>query len=114
MARMPEELFESIMRNAPIYPSSEKALDILREYLSEYHLDYNEWKQVEVSRPSKLNMERLPIGYSFCLTYDEFEKVSRRRFENVMDNWRRTKNDKTKFAIIKHKSLFVYEIARIW
>lgn len=111
---MPEEMFERIMKEAPIYPSSDKALELLRDYLNKNNLSVDDWQQVHVTRPTKLQMERLPIGHSFCLTYDQYDKIGSRRFFNLMDYWRRNKDGKIKFAIIKHKSLFVYEIARLW
>lgn len=114
MSKTPEELFEKIMKDAPVYPSSTEALLKLKLHLQSNNLDYRDWRQIKVSRPTKLNMERLPIGHSFCLTYHEFEKVGRKRFDAIVDDWRRRKDKYIKIAIIKHRTLLVYEIARLW
>lgn len=111
---MATEMFAEIMKAAPVYPCSEEGLRLIKDYVVENNLDPANWKQVEVSRPSKLGLERLEIGQSFCLTHSEFEIVRRKRFENIMDYWRRSKNVYFKIGIVNHKSLLVYEIVRIW
>jgi hypothetical protein len=111
---MATELFEEIMKNAPVYPCSDEGLKLIKDYITENELDPANWKNVTVTRPSKLNLERLQLGESFCLTHFEFSIVTRRRFENIMDYWRRTKNCKFKIALINHESLLVYEVVRVW
>ena len=114
MPYKPEELFEKIMKEAPIYDSSSSAISQMNGHIEANGLVYSNWKQVKLTKLTKLRLELLNIGESYCLTYEQFEKVGIRRVYNLQTFLRKTQNPFVKFAIIDHKTLFVYEIARLW